>query len=188
MIIPNHTTPTPTQVQELVVLVDENDHEIGFMEKMEAHEKAVLHRAFSLFVFNSKGEMLLQQRAYHKYHSGGLWTNACCSHPRPNEKVEAAAARRIQEEMGISCEEINYAFSFVYKAALDKNLTEHELDHVLIAYYEDVCKINKEEVADFQYVSIEQIRKDLLECPQNYTAWFKIIFERVVTYYQLIGK
>ncbi|MDP4845544.1 MAG: isopentenyl-diphosphate Delta-isomerase, partial [Salibacteraceae bacterium] len=145
---------------EKVILVNENDQAIGTMEKMEAHEKALLHRAFSVFIFNSKNEMLIHQRAFSKYHSGGLWTNACCSHPRENETAEQAAHRRLEEEMGFDCD-INHQFSFVYKAELDQGLTEHEFDHVFTGIYESEIKPNPEEVAAFKYISISDLKKDL---------------------------
>lgn len=163
---------------EEVVLVDEHDREIGLMEKIEAHEKALLHRAFSVFIFNENGEMLLQQRAFTKYHSGGLWTNACCSHPRQNEEVMQAAQRRLQEEMGFTTE-LKKAFSFTYKAAFDNGLTEHEFDHVFIGTYNGVINFNKDEVHRYKYVSIAQIENMLALNPPDYTVWFKIAFEKV---------
>lgn len=163
---------------EKVILVDENDQAIGTMEKMEAHEKALLHRAFSVFIFNSKNEMLIHQRAFSKYHSGGLWTNACCSHPRENETAEQAAHRRLQEEMGFDCE-INHQFSFVYKAELDQGLTEHEFDHVFTGIYESEIKPNPEEVAAYKYISISDLKTDLSAHPERYTEWFKIAFKQL---------
>lgn len=163
---------------EKVILVDENDQAIGTMEKMEAHKKALLHRAFSVFIFNSKNEMLIHQRAFSKYHSGGLWTNACCSHPRENETAEQAAHRRLEEEMGFDCE-INHQFSFVYKAELDQGLTEHEFDHVFTGIYESEIKPNPEEVVAFKYVSISELKKDLNAHPEHYTEWFKIAFKQL---------
>ena len=163
---------------EEVVLVDEQDRQIGLMEKIEAHEKALLHRAFSVFIFNEMGEMLLQQRAYTKYHSGGLWTNACCSHPRQNEEVMQAAQRRLQEEMGFTTE-LKKAFSFTYKAAFDNGLTEHEFDHVFIGTYDGVINFNRNEVYQYKYASIAQIENMLALNPADYTVWFKIAFEKV---------
>lgn len=163
---------------EQVILVDENDREIGLMEKMEAHEKGLLHRAFSVFLFNEKNELLLQKRASSKYHSGGLWTNTCCSHPRQNESITEAGSRRLMEEMGIVAE-ATPEFSFIYKAELDNGLTEHELDHVLIGTFNGIPKINTEEVEDWKFVSMEFIEKDLKIHPEKYTAWFLIIFEEV---------
>ena len=140
---------------ENVILVDQEDQEIGVMEKMEAHEKGLLHRAFSIFLFNDEQELLIHQRALHKYHSGGLWTNTCCSHPRPGESIEAAAHRRLEEEMGIECE-MEKMFSFIYKAPLDNMLTEHELDHGLIGYFSGTPSINKEEVADWKFIDTSE--------------------------------
>jgi len=163
--------------KEQVILVDQNDQQIGLMEKMEAHEKALLHRAFSVFVINKKGELMLQQRALEKYHSPGLWTNTCCSHQRDGETSLEAGNRRMQEEMGFSCE-LKELFSFIYKAPFDNGLTEHELDHVMIGYYEDEPDINPEEVASWKWLKIEAVKEDIVQNPDDYTAWFKIIFER----------
>jgi isopentenyl-diphosphate delta-isomerase len=163
---------------EKVILVDENDKPIGSMEKMEAHRKALLHRAFSVFIFNSKNEMLIHQRAHSKYHSGGLWTNACCSHPRENETSEQAAHRRLKEEMGFDCP-IEHKFSFLYKAELDQGLTEHEFDHVFTGIYENEIKPNAEEVADYRYLSLEQLRRELAATPELFTEWFKIAFKQL---------
>lgn len=166
---------------EQVILVDESDHPIGVMEKMEAHEKALLHRAFSVFLFNDKGEMLLQRRAFTKYHSGGLWTNACCSHPRPGETNLAAAQRRTMEELGIA-PVIEHKFSFLYKAAFDNGLTEHEFDHVFMGEWNDVVHLNPEEVDEVRYLTIDAIKTDLHENPEAYTAWFKIAFDQVIAH------
>ena len=162
-------------MEEKVILVSEDDQQLGLMGKMEAHKKAVLHRAFSIFVFNKKGELLLQQRALDKYHSPGLWTNTCCSHQRDGESNIEAGHRRIQEEMGFHCE-LKELFWFVYKAAFDNGLTEHELDHVMIGSYEDDPIINPEEVASFKWMPLEDVKKDMEEQPELYTEWFKIIF------------
>ncbi len=169
---------------EFVVLVDNNDNEVGTMEKMEAHEKGLLHRAFSVFVFNSNNELMLHKRASTKYHSGGLWTNTCCSHPRPGEQLEDAAHRRLQEEMGFDCA-LEKAFSFVYKKALDKGLTEHELDHVFIGRYDDAPLLNKEEVEAWKYMSLPAIKADIAVAPENYTEWFKICLSEVEQQTQL---
>lgn len=163
---------------EYVILVDENDQEIGQMEKMEAHEKALLHRAFSIFLFNDKNELLLQQRAHSKYHSGGLWTNTCCSHPRAGETVLEAANRRLMEEMGIEAE-MQSEFSFIYRAELDNDLTEYELDHVVLGTFNGEPVINPEEVAAWKYVSMKEIEADMKANPENYTAWFRIVFDEV---------
>ena len=163
---------------DYVVLVDEFDKELGIMEKMEAHQKALLHRAFSVFLFNSKGEMLLQRRAASKYHSGGLWTNACCSHPRPGESNLDAATRRTFEELGFY-PEIRDAFSFIYKAEFDNGLTEHEFDHVFVGEYEGPVIPDPKEVSEYCYKSLDQIRTELLQQPHLYTEWFKIAFHEV---------
>lgn len=164
---------------EKVVLVDEQDIVLGTMEKMEAHEKGLLHRAFSIFIFNEKGEMLLQQRAFSKYHSGGLWTNTCCSHPRENESYLQAAHRRLMEEMGFDCD-LEEAFHFIYKKQLDKGLTEHELDYVFIGEYNDTITINPEEVNTYKYITKEDLLQDLQQNPYNYTEWFKICLKEVL--------
>ncbi|MBS1654907.1 MAG: isopentenyl-diphosphate Delta-isomerase [Bacteroidetes bacterium] len=161
-----------------VILVTENDEEIGIMEKMEAHEKALLHRAFSVFIFNSKGEMLLQQRALSKYHSGGLWTNACCSHPQPGEKTTDAANRRLKEEMGFKAK-LTKLFDFVYKADFDNGLTEYEFDHVFAGEYEGRIEVDKAEVNDFCYKKMDDVRDSLLSHPQKYTAWFHLAFPKI---------
>ena len=167
------------EYEEEVILVDKHDVEQGTMEKMEAHKNGgTLHRAFSVFVFNTKGELLLQRRALHKYHSGGLWTNTCCSHPRPGETVREAGHRRLEEEMGMQCKLVEL-FSFEYKAELDGGMTEWELDHVLLGLSDKEPSINEEEVAEFKYMALDDIDEDLNKNPQNYTEWFKICFERV---------
>jgi isopentenyl-diphosphate delta-isomerase len=164
-------------MEEHVVLVDEKDNKIGLMPKMEAHEKAVLHRAFSVFVFNEKGELLLQQRAASKYHSPLLWTNTCCSHQRDGESNLQAGKRRLQEEMGFTTA-LKEVFSFIYKAPFDNGLTEHELDYVMIGYFDDAPNINKEEVARYKWMKLEDVKNDITANPEIYTAWFKIIFEK----------
>lgn len=167
--------------EEQVILVNEKDEEIGLMGKTEAHEKAVLHRAFSVFVFNSKKELMLQQRALTKYHTPGLWTNTCCSHPRSGESVETAAVRRLQEEMGFSCE-LKKAFDFVYRAPFENGLTEHEFDHVFIGNYDNEPVINPEEVNAWIWMGLEELKLDIIAFPQKYTVWFKIAFPRVYDY------
>ncbi|PWG05125.1 isopentenyl-diphosphate Delta-isomerase [Polaribacter aquimarinus] len=164
-------------MEEQVVLVDEKDNAIGLMPKMEAHEKAVLHRAFSVFIFNSKGELMLQQRAAHKYHSPLLWTNTCCSHQRDGECNIEAGKRRLQEEMGFVTE-IKEVFSFIYKAPFDNGLTEHELDHVMVGYYDEKPEINKDEVQDYKWMTLADVKSDIKKNPQRYTEWFKIIFDK----------
>lgn len=163
--------------EEHVILVNPLNEAIGTMPKMEAHEKAVLHRAFSVFVMNSKGETLLQQRAAHKYHSPLLWTNTCCSHQRVGESNKEAGKRRLQEEMGFVTE-LKELFSFIYKAPFDNGLTEHEFDHVMIGYYNETPLLNPDEVAAWKWMKPEAIRVDISKNPENYTAWFKIIFEK----------
>jgi isopentenyl-diphosphate delta-isomerase len=164
-------------IEEQVILVNENDEQIGLMPKMEAHEKAVLHRAFSVFVFNEKNQLILQQRAANKYHSPLLWTNTCCSHQRNGETNIEAGKRRLQEEMGFVCE-LEEKTSFIYKAPFDNGLTEHELDHVMVGYYDEDPILNREEVENFKYMTVEEVKQDMLVNPEIYTAWFKIIFEK----------
>ncbi len=162
--------------EENVILVNKNDEQIGLMPKLEAHEKAVLHRAFSVFVLNDKNEMMLQQRASIKYHSPLLWTNTCCSHQREGETNIQAGSRRLFEEMGFETS-LKELFHFIYKAPFDNGLTEHELDHVMIGYYNDEPKINREEVENWKWMSIEDVAKDIQLQPEIYTVWFKIIFD-----------
>jgi isopentenyl-diphosphate delta-isomerase len=162
--------------EEQVILVNAKDEQIGLMPKMEAHEKAMLHRAFSVFIFNDKDELLLQQRAANKYHSPKLWTNTCCSHQRDGETSIEAGKRRLFEEMGFSCE-LKEVFSFIYKAPFDNGLTEHELDHVMIGSFDKNPKINHKEVLDFKWMNLEDLKNDIKGKPNEYTIWFKIIFE-----------
>lgn len=177
MTIPNENL-TPDTTKEWVVLVDPNDQELGLMEKMEAHEKGALHRAFSLFLFNSKGEWLLQQRAHSKYHSPGLWTNACCSHPRQGETPAQAATRRLNEEMGMYCQP-KPVFHFQYRSQFSNSLIEHELDHVLIGYSDAVPKPNPDEVANYRYVSLSDLEFEMKHYPTHFTVWFRICFQEV---------
>ena len=163
-------------MKEQVILVDEQDNPIGLMEKIEAHEKALLHRAFSVFVFNSKGELMLQQRAAEKYHSPLLWTNTCCSHQRDGETSLEAGKRRLQKEMGFVCE-LEEVFWFIYKAPFDNGLTEHELDHVMVGKFEGEPEINKEEVEAYKWMPLEDVKNDIEKQPEIYTEWFKIIFK-----------
>jgi isopentenyl-diphosphate delta-isomerase len=163
--------------EEKVILVDREDNSVGTLPKMEAHEKGVLHRAFSVFILNQKGELMLQQRALHKYHSPGLWTNTCCSHQREGEENLQAGTRRLEEEMGFSVP-LEELFSFIYKAPFDNGLTEHELDHVMLGYYEGIPEINSDEVNAWKWMSLNEIASDLTVNPESYTVWFKIIFER----------
>ena len=164
-------------LEEKVILVDTNDTQIGLMPKMEAHEKGLLHRAFSVFILNKSGELMLQQRALDKYHSPGLWTNTCCSHQREGETNVEAGKRRLFEEMGFKTE-LSDLVSFIYKAPFDNGLTEHEFDHVLIGYFEENPKINPAEVAAWKWMPIDAIKADLSEHPDVYTEWFKIIFDK----------
>jgi len=161
-----------------VILVDENDKPIGTMPKFEAHEKGFLHRAFSVFIFNSKGELLLQQRSLSKYHSPGLWTNTCCSHPRETELIEEAAERRLKEEMGLLCK-LEKKFYFIYKTTFDNGLTEHEFDHVFFGKSDQYPKINADEVLSWNYFSFEEIENELALRPEMFTEWFKICFQKV---------
>ncbi|RAR70204.1 isopentenyl-diphosphate Delta-isomerase [Flavobacterium aciduliphilum] len=167
--------------EEQVILVNEKDEPIGLMNKLEAHEKAQLHRAFSVFVLNDKNEVMLQQRAHHKYHSPLLWTNTCCSHQRAGESNIEAGKRRLFEEMGFKTE-LKELFHFIYKAPFDNGLTEHELDHVMIGYSNEVPSINKEEVEDWKWMKIEAIKEDMIQNPNEYTVWFKIIFDEFYHY------
>lgn len=164
---------------ERVILVTEQDEPIGSMEKMEAHWKGVLHRAFSVFIINDRNEMLLQQRAKTKYHSGGLWTNACCSHPRPDEATDSAAVRRLQEELGFTAP-ITKIFDFHYNAAFDNGLTEHEYDHVYFGNYTGKIFPNNSEVQDYCYKKLEDIQSTINSHPHKYTAWFCIAFPKVL--------
>ena len=164
-------------MEEQVILVDEQDNPIGLMPKLEAHQKALLHRAFSVFILNSKGELMLQQRAKHKYHSPGLWTNTCCSHQRNGETNIQAGKRRLQEEMGFSTQ-LKEVTSFIYKAPFVNGLTEHEFDHVLLGYYEDDPVINPDEVSSWKWMPIEEVKNDIDQNPDLYTVWFVIIFTK----------
>jgi isopentenyl-diphosphate Delta-isomerase len=167
---------------EYVVLVDSSDRETGTMEKMEAHRKGLLHRAFSVFIFNDKGEMLLQKRAGVKYHSGGLWTNACCGHPRQGENISLAAERRLKEELGIGCQ-LKKLFSFIYQARLDNELSEHELDHVFIGFINEDPDPDPDEVESFQWILPHEIREKMKNDPSNFTEWFKLCFEELMLHY-----
>ncbi|MCC6371241.1 MAG: isopentenyl-diphosphate Delta-isomerase [Bacteroidia bacterium] len=165
-------------MREEVILVNEKDEATGVMEKMEAHEKALLHRAFSVFIFNGKGQMLLQRRALSKYHSAGLWTNTCCSHPRPGESTDSAASRRLMEEMGMDTQ-LHYKTSFIYKAPFDNNLTEHEFDHLFTGVSDKEPVINPEEVDSYKWMSPEEVKTQVAATPELFTVWFKIALEKV---------
>ena len=171
---------------EFVVLVDEKDRQIGLMEKQAAHLEPHLHRAFSIFIFNSKGELLLQQRALSKYHSPGLWTNTCCSHPRDGENLEEATSRRLLEEMGMTCE-MHEVYTFIYKAPVGQGLTEHEFDHVWIGQSDDEPQINREEVESWKYMSLNDLKEDIKLHPERYTEWFKITFKEMSHHAELLG-
>ena len=166
---------------EKIILVDKHDNEIGVIEKIETHRLGLLHRAFSIFIFNEKGEMLLQKRALSKYHSGGLWSNTCCGHPRPNELTKQAAIRRLGEEFGFETS-INKLFHFSYHASLDNHLIENEFDHVFIGEYDGVLNPNPDEIDTWKYDSLENIKSDLMniETSNLYTVWFKIAFHELL--------
>ncbi len=164
-----------------VILVDENDNEIGEMEKLEAHKKGLLHRAFSVFIFNSKGELLLQKRAKDKYHSGGLWTNTCCSHPTPNEDTKKGAERRLKEETGIKAN-LKEVHKFIYKTKFDNGLIEYEYDYVFFGNSDKRPILKKEEAEDYKYIKIEDLKKDIKKNPNNYTYWLKYSFDDIVEY------
>ncbi len=166
-----------------MVLVNENDEPQGVMDKMEAHQKGILHRAFSIFIFNFKGELLMQQRALKKYHSGGLWTNACCSHPGPDEDVKVSAQKRLQEEMGFTTS-LTEAFSFIYKTEFNNGLTEHEYDHVYVGNYESDVVPNADEVQDYCFMSPKAVADSIESHPQKYTSWFKIAFPKMMEHRQ----
>jgi len=172
---------------EQVILVDGQDVATGVMEKMEAHRKALLHRAFSVFVFNDEGEMLVQQRAMNKYHSGGLWTNSCCSHPRPGEDTALAASRRLKEEMGFTTP-LTEVFSFTYQADFDNGLAEHEFDHVFVGYYNGRIDPDAAEVSNHAYWSMEKISLALTEQPGSFTAWFRIAFPKIHDWWMKNGQ
>jgi isopentenyl-diphosphate delta-isomerase len=169
--------------REEVILVDEADIPVGTMEKLEAHRKALLHRAFSVFIFNSRGEMLLQRRAPDKYHSPGLWTNACCSHPRPGEDTLAAASRRLEEELGFTTP-LQKLFDFTYRSEFDNGLTEFEFDHVFVGQYDEAIHPNAAEVSDYGYRSLDAIREDLASRPEEFTSWFHLAFPLVEAKYR----
>lgn len=170
--------------EEEVILVNEKDEQIGLMPKMEAHEKGLLHRAFSVFVFNDKNELMLQQRAHSKYHSPGLWTNTCCSHQREGENNITAGRRRLQEEMGFTTD-LQDTISFIYKAPFDNGLTEHEFDHILVGKFNENPRLNPDEAAAYKWLTLEEVKEDMRKKPDIYTEWFKIIFQK---YYQTIAQ
>jgi len=169
-------------VNEDVVLVDGNDRMTGTIEKLKAHQLGLLHRAFSVFIFNTRGELLLQQRALGKYHSGGKWTNTCCSHQRVNEDNYLAARRRLIEEMGMDCD-VQYAFNFIYKADVADGLIEYEYDHVFFGISDEQPVPAPEEVAAWRYLSLPALAEELKSKPADYTEWLKVCFERIAEYY-----
>jgi isopentenyl-diphosphate delta-isomerase len=166
-----------------LILVTEKDEPVGTMEKMEAHQRGILHRAFSVIIFNSAGKMLLQQRALKKYHGGGLWTNACCSHPFPDEEVKAAAHRRLMEEMGFKTP-IEKIFEFTYRAHVENNLIEHEYDHVFAGEYDGPVEVNRNEVSDFCYKEVHSIKEAIKEKPEKFTTWFRIAFPAIESWWE----
>lgn len=172
------------QSNELLILVDNEDNEIGLLDKVTVHERGVLHRAFSVFIFNQAGDLLLQKRALSKYHSPGLWSNTCCSHPRKGEKTIEACRRRLLEEMGMSSE-LTFAFSFTYHAEFENGLTEHEFDHVYFGYSEQKPDLNSQEVMDWKYISLAELQNEILTRPENYTEWLKICLPRVIQHLQI---
>jgi isopentenyl-diphosphate delta-isomerase len=165
-------------MKEEIILVDEYDRQVGTAEKLAVHRSGDLHRAFSIFVFNEHDEMLLQKRARNKYHSGGLWTNTCCSHPRPGENLRQATSRRLREEMGFSCR-LKKAFDFIYKAKLDNDLTEHELDHVFVGKYQGKISPDKNEVMDFRWYKLPDLKREISKSPHKFTIWFRIALEQL---------
>ena len=165
-------------MEEHVILVDEKDNHTGTMEKMQAHREGKLHRAFSVFILNNKGQLMLQRRAMNKYHGGGLWTNTCCSHPRLNEAVESAAKRRLQEEMGFTCD-LKELYWFIYKTDVSNGLIEHEVDHVFVGVFDGQPKINPDEVHEWKWIGLPELKKDIEKNPATYTFWFKKIMENV---------
>lgn len=159
-----------------VILVNENDQPLGIMDKLEAHKKGLLHRAFSILVFNEKAELLIHKRADHKYHSAGLWTNTCCSHPQPNQETIDAAHIRLQEEMGFDCP-LEHRFQFIYTAELDNHLTENELDHVFVGIFEGIPQLNPAEVSAYKWISIPALKHEIEKYPDHFTVWFRLIFQ-----------
>ncbi len=171
-------------MDELVILVDEKDNELAYGEKHAVHKAGKLHRCFSIFIFDSHGKMLIQQRAMKKYHSPGLWTNTCCGHPRPKENTKKAAHRRMGEEMGFDCK-FEEAFTFTYQAKLDHGMTEHEFDHVFIGKFDGAPIRNPDEVMAWKYINVKELKLDVKKRPNHYTIWFKIALERVLAWKKL---
>lgn len=167
--------------EQLLILVDEQDNELGVMDKLSVHEKGLLHRAFSVFIFNTDMQLLLQQRSEYKYHSAGVWSNTCCSHPRPGEKMLQAINRRLKEEMGMECNTV-FAFNFIYRVELDNGLTEHEYDHVYIGISNTPPIPTTSEVKDWKYMSLEELKEDIAVKPQQYTEWLKICLPKIIEF------
>lgn len=165
---------------EHIILVDEHDNEVGTMEKLEAHQCGALHRAFSIFLFHPDGRLLMQQRAQHKYHSGGLWTNTCCSHPRPGEETHAAAIRRLKEEMGMECD-LTFLNSFVYKATFPNDLTEYEYDHVFVGVTDKEPVLNPEEASDWKWITPKELQESMRQSPEHYSVWLHIALPDVLS-------
>lgn len=170
--------------QTFLIEVDSNDNAVGIVEKMSAHRNGILHRAFSVFIFNPEGKWLLQKRSDTKYHSAGLWTNTCCGHPLPGEQTQEAARSRLKYEMGLDCE-LKEIFSFMYHARLENELAEHEYDHVFFGFSSNLPVVNREEVSQWREVSIHELRNEIMAGEKKFTEWFKMIFERVQSYYEL---
>ncbi|MBI2270071.1 MAG: isopentenyl-diphosphate Delta-isomerase [Bacteroidetes bacterium] len=164
--------------KEMVILVDENDNSTGVCEKLEAHQKGLLHRAFSVFVFTNENKLILQKRSDKKYHSAGLWTNTCCGHPRPDEDVKAAAQRRLTEEMGIACE-LQHHSQFTYRTTFKNKLIEHELDHIFIGRSNEIPQLNFDEVSEWKAIGIVELKNDISQHPDNYTYWFKLCVNNI---------
>lgn len=164
-----------------VILVNEKDEPVGSADKMQVHKEGLLHRAFSIFIFNRKGEMLLQQRALNKYHSAGLWTNTCCSHPKPGEETLSSAVVRLKTEMGFATN-LEKIFNFIYKTEFDNGLTEYEFDHVFAGEYDGAIEFNKEEILDYCFKDVSEIEQSLVTHPGKYTVWFRLTFPAVVNW------
>lgn len=164
---------------DLIILVNEDDEQVGIQDKFSVHQLGLLHRAFSVFVFNSKNELILQQRADNKYHSPGLWTNTCCSHPIPGEKTIDACHRRLMEEMSLSCE-LRHVFSFIYRCKFPNGLIENEFDHVYVGYSDHIPVLNKNEAKDWKYITINNLEREIELQPDNFTEWLKICFPRLI--------
>ncbi len=175
-----HNNPT-------VILVDEKNNQVGIMEKMEAHKTGALHRAFSVFIINSKGELLLQKRALNKYHSTGLWTNSCCSHQQPNENEIDSIKQRLLYEMGIECK-LEFAFNYRYYKSFKNGLNENEFDNIYIGYSDDIPVINKTEVDEFAYLSLSIVQTDINIHSENYTYWFKEILHDFIDFLDTISQ